>query len=85
MSEILQLRQVSKDYRGIFAVKDVDFSLVKGEVHALLGENGAGKSTLTKIVAGAVSPSSGEFLFEGKSVKFDAPKDAIAAGTRLFS
>jgi simple sugar transport system ATP-binding protein len=80
---ILEMRSITKEYRGVPAVKDVNFTLEPGEVHALLGENGAGKSTLTKIVAGAVKPSSGEILLDGKPVTFDAPKDALAAGIAM--
>jgi simple sugar transport system ATP-binding protein len=45
---IVEMKKISKLYRGVPAVKEVDFSLVKGEIHALLGENGAGKSALTR-------------------------------------
>ncbi len=51
---IVEMRKISKLYRGVPAVKEVDFDLRKGEIHALLGENGAGKSTLTKVMAGVV-------------------------------
>lgn len=83
MSPILEMRKITKLYRGVPAVKDVDFTLEPGEIHALLGENGAGKSTLTKIVAGAVSPTSGELLLDGKPITFPAPKDALAAGIAM--
>jgi simple sugar transport system ATP-binding protein len=56
MSPILELRAITKEYRGVPAVKDVNFTLNSQEIHALVGENGAGKSTLTKIIAGAVMP-----------------------------
>ncbi len=66
-SNILELRSITKEYHGTAAVKDVDFSLRHGEIHALLGENGAGKSTLTKMIAGAVTPTKGEIVIEGKA------------------
>jgi len=82
-SPILEMRGITKEYRGVPAVKDVSFTLEPGEIHAVLGENGAGKSTLTKIVAGAVSPTSGEMLLDGKTVVFAAPKDALTAGIAM--
>jgi simple sugar transport system ATP-binding protein len=56
----------------------VDFSLRRGEIHALLGENGAGKSTLASILTGLYHPDSGEILLEGKPVQFRHPGDALA-------
>jgi simple sugar transport system ATP-binding protein len=83
MSPILELRAITKEYRGVPAVKDVDFTLNSQEIHALVGENGAGKSTLTKIIAGAVVPTSGEMLLDGRPVAFKVPKDALAAGIAM--
>ena len=66
MSEpILELRQATKKYAGVPAIEEVDFTLLRGEIHALVGENGAGKSTLTKVMAGVVNLSSGQMLIEG--------------------
>ena len=83
MSPILELRSITKEYRGVPAVKDVDFTLNSQEIHALVGENGAGKSTLTKIIAGAVTPTSGEMLLDGKPAPFKVPKDALVAGIAM--
>ena len=68
MSDLIVMQKVSKHYRGVPAVREVDFTLEKGEIHALLGENGAGKSTLTKIMAGVVEATSGTMLYRGKQV-----------------
>ena len=66
MSPILELRKATKEFRGVPAIKDIDFTLEPGEIHAIVGENGAGKSTLTKALAGVHKLTSGEMLFDGK-------------------
>jgi len=80
---ILELRKVTKEYRGVPAVREVDFDVRHGEIHAVVGENGAGKSTLTKIIAGAVMPTHGEMLLEGRPVSFAQPAEALAAGIAM--
>jgi simple sugar transport system ATP-binding protein len=75
---LLEMRGVGKDYRGVAALKNIDFDLRRGEVHAILGENGAGKSTLVKILSGAVMPNRGEIRLEGERVQIAGP--AIARG-----
>ena len=81
--KLIELRAIGKDYRGAHAVRDVSFSVRRGEIHALLGENGAGKSTLTKILAGAVQPSAGEMLLEGQPVRFATPHEALKRGIAM--
>ena len=83
MSPLLEMRSITKEYRGVAAVEDVSFALETGEIHALVGENGAGKSTLTKIIAGAVTPTSGTMLLDGKPIVFAVPKDALHAGIAM--
>ncbi|MDE1174494.1 MAG: sugar ABC transporter ATP-binding protein [Parvibaculaceae bacterium] len=83
MTTLLSMRKITKSYRGAPALKDVDFDLRKGEVHALLGENGAGKSTLTKIMAGVVPPSAGDMFYEGTQVRFTNPSEALKLGIAM--
>ena len=83
MEPILKLQAISKSYRNVPAVSAVDFTLMPGEIHALLGENGAGKSTLTKILAGVVQPSSGKMFHRGVETAFATPNDALASGIAM--
>lgn len=78
--KIVEMVNVTKEYRGVPAVKNVTFDLEKGEIHALLGENGAGKSTLTKMVAGVVEPTDGEIRVNGQAVNFASPIEALDSG-----
>jgi ribose transport system ATP-binding protein len=69
MSQILQLRNISKTFPGVRALQNISFDLIEGEVHCLCGENGAGKSTLIKILSGAYQPDEGgEIIFDGRQV-----------------
>jgi general nucleoside transport system ATP-binding protein len=77
---VLELRGIVKEFPGIVANDHVDFELLKGEVHALLGENGAGKSTLMNILYGLYRADAGEIRLGGKPVSFSSAKDAIDAG-----
>ncbi len=77
---LLQLRGVSKSFRSVVALQDVDFEASEGEITALIGDNGAGKSTLAKIISGAIAPDSGLIELRGKPVSFQTPGDARAAG-----
>ncbi|WP_028933073.1 sugar ABC transporter ATP-binding protein [Pseudonocardia spinosispora] len=75
---------ISKSYGGARAVDDVDFSVRRGEVHALLGENGAGKSTLMKVLSGEVVDHRGEVRIDGAPVRFAGPSDAHRAGVAMI-
>jgi ribose transport system ATP-binding protein len=77
---LLDMRGIAKSFGGAQALRGVDFSLRRGEVHALLGENGAGKSTLMNILSGVITPDGGEMRIEGEPVRFADPRAAQAAG-----
>ena len=80
---ILQVTNIDKQFPGVHALKDVSFSVLRGEVHGLIGENGAGKSTLIKSITGAYSYDSGSIIFideTGTQFKIHNPSDAKAAG-----
>jgi ribose transport system ATP-binding protein len=77
---LVQMRAITKRFPGVLALCDVDFDVLPGEVHALVGENGAGKSTLMKILAGVYTRDSGEVVFQGQPVHFTTPRQAQVAG-----
>jgi ribose transport system ATP-binding protein len=77
---LLELSAITKSFGGVTALRDVDFSLLPGEIHGLVGENGAGKSTLMKIIAGVHHDYQGEMRQNGRPVRFAAPRDARTAG-----
>lgn len=80
MMNILEMKHIGKKFSGAYANEKIDLSVVKGEIHALLGENGAGKTTLMNILFGIYSADEGEIFWKGKQVHFHSPKDAIAEG-----
>lgn len=83
MTPLITLRNATKEYRGVPAVRDVTFTLERGEVHALLGENGAGKSTLTKMIAGVVAPTAGTLEIDGTPVTLSTPAEALSRGIAM--
>ena len=81
MSELLKMENICKVYpNGVVANRDINFSLKKGEIHALVGENGAGKSTLMKILFGLESMSEGKIIYKDKELLLKSPMDAISQG-----
>ena len=82
MSEapVLEMRGITKRFPGVLANDHVDFELLRGEVHALLGENGAGKSTLMSILYGLYHGDEGQIFLNGKEVTIDSPRKAINLG-----
>jgi ABC-type uncharacterized transport system ATPase subunit len=80
---VLETKGVMKRFGSLVAVNNVDFSLRKGEIHALLGENGAGKSTLCNVLYGYYRPDGGEVRIKGKEVKISSPKDGMRSGVGM--
>ena len=81
---ILEMRGISKYFAGVRALNHVDFSVRKGEVHALLGENGAGKSTLIKVLSGSIPKDGGEIWFDGALRPAYSPQTAIGMGISVI-
>jgi len=82
-SPLLELKGISKTFGGVEALRGVDFALLPGEIHGLVGENGAGKSTLMKIIAGVHPEFSGRLLLDGRETRFRSARDAHAAGIAM--
>ena len=76
----VEVRGVTKRFPGVVANKDIDITVRRGTIHALVGENGAGKSTLMKILYGVQKQDEGTIAIDGKVVPLNSPSDAIAAG-----
>jgi len=80
---ILEMKAINKYFPGVHALQDVDFELIQGEIHALVGENGAGKSTLMKVLAGVHPPESGEIIINGKTREIETPAVAQTFGIAM--
>ncbi len=81
---LLRMKDISKAFPGVQALKDINFDLRRGEVHALLGENGAGKSTLIKVLSGIYQADCGGIEIDGKEVHIHDPRDAIKQGIAVI-
>ena len=81
---ILIVKNVSKRFAGVTALKDVSVEFGRGEVHAVIGENGAGKSTLMKVLSGVQPPDSGEIVFDGTAVSILSVQQALDLGIALI-
>jgi ABC-type sugar transport system ATPase subunit len=80
LTPAISVVHVTRRFPGVVALKDVSLEFLAGEVHALVGQNGAGKSTLVKILSGALEPSEGQILLQGKPIRFATPVDAVRQG-----
>lgn len=80
----LEFKGITKRFPGVLALDDVSFTAAGGKVVALVGENGAGKSTLLKVLNGDYIPDGGQYLIDGKEVKFASPHEAIASGIGII-
>jgi len=81
---LLEMRNISKGFPGVQALKDVSLAVHGGEVHMLVGQNGAGKSTLMKVLCGAYRPDQGEFLLNGSPVHIHSTRDAQRLGVAVI-
>ncbi|MFN2340226.1 MAG: ABC transporter ATP-binding protein [Halanaerobium sp.] len=77
---ILDMQNITKIFPGVKANDNVNFSVKKGEIHALVGENGAGKTTLMNVLYGLYDPDGGQVFFEGQKTDLNGPQDAIELG-----
>ena len=81
---LVELRHIRKAFAGVQALDDCHFTLLPGEVHALMGENGAGKSTLMKVLADVYQPDAGQILLDGRPVTLPSPRAAQAFGLGII-
>lgn len=81
---ILELKEISKNFRTIQALEHVSFNLFPGEVHALVGENGAGKSTLMRILAGIYTEYEGSYFLDGNEIRLNSPREALEHGIGMI-
>jgi len=84
MQIALEAINIVKKFSGVTAVNGVNFKLLKGEIHAVVGQNGAGKTTLLRIFGGVIPPDSGKILVDGVEVKIRDPRDAKKLGITLI-
>ncbi|GAK59278.1 ABC transporter related protein [Candidatus Vecturithrix granuli] len=80
MNTIIAVTDISKAYGGVKALNSVSFDLLKGEVHALVGQNGAGKSTLIRILSGATQADEGRIFYDGQEAHISSPRAAFNMG-----
>ncbi len=77
---LIEMRNVTKYFGRVHALRDISMTVKAGEVMCLLGDNGAGKSTLIKVLAGVFPADEGQYLLDGEDVRFSSPRDALKNG-----
>lgn len=68
MPELLEIKNLSKNFHGLKAVSDVSFTVEKGSITGMIGSNGAGKTTVFNMISGVLTPSSGSIIYQGKDI-----------------
>ncbi|MHA1833877.1 MAG: ABC transporter ATP-binding protein [Candidatus Baldrarchaeia archaeon] len=81
--KVVELRNICKSFPGVVANDHINFDILEGEIHALLGENGAGKTTLMKILYGLYLADAGEIYIKGQPARIKSPLDAIKLGVGM--
>lgn len=84
MENILSVKGIKKSFGGVHALKGVDLTIRKGEIHCLAGENGCGKSTIIKVISGFYKPDGGTIEVDGRDYPVMTPADAIKAGVQVI-
>jgi ribose transport system ATP-binding protein len=84
VKNILELRNISKNFPGVKALDHVSFSIAEGEIHCIAGQNGAGKSTLIKILAGAYQADEGEIIYKGQRAIIPDPHTGLQMGISVI-
>ena len=81
---LLYTKNIGKTFSGVNVLREVDFNLEPGEVHALVGENGAGKSTFAKVLSGVYTPTDGDIFLDDKKAQINTPIAAQKNGISLI-
>jgi branched-chain amino acid transport system ATP-binding protein len=80
VSALLEVRGISKSFRGLRAVSNASFAIPEGDINGLIGPNGAGKTTIFNMIAGVYAPDAGEIVFQGRRIDRLRPDQVCAAG-----
>jgi ABC-type sugar transport system ATPase subunit len=82
-ANIIEFKNITVTFPGVLAIDNVNLSIKKGEIHAIVGENGAGKSTLMNILGGEVHPSMGTIIYKGKNIVIPNPLFSLENGISI--